>query len=166
MDCTLPGSSVYGMLQARIMEWVAMSSSRGSFRPSYWTHILHLLHFRKILYHQGRHDRFICSYTKFSFHMNNWLSDISKEERRSYHWLIHLFIYLFIQQGLIEHICSAGASQMVLVGKNPPARAGSRKRRGFSPCIGKIPWRRTWQPTPLFLPRASHGQRSLAGCSP
>ena len=28
-----------------------------------------------------------------------------------------------------------------------------------------IPWRRTWQPTPVFMPGESHGQRSLAGCS-
>ena len=32
--------------------------------------------------------------------------------------------------------------------------------------VGKIPWRRAWKPTPVFLPRESHGQRSLAGCSP
>ena len=32
--------------------------------------------------------------------------------------------------------------------------------------IGKIPWRRKWQPTPVFLPGKSHGQRSLAGYSP
>ena len=30
----------------------------------------------------------------------------------------------------------------------------------------KIPWRREWQPTPVFLPGKFHGQRSLAGCSP
>ena len=30
---------------------------------------------------------------------------------------------------------------------------------------GKIPWRKTWQPTPVFLPGESHGQRSLAGYS-
>ena len=30
----------------------------------------------------------------------------------------------------------------------------------------KMPWRRKWQPTPVTLPRKSHGQRSLAGCSP
>ena len=30
---------------------------------------------------------------------------------------------------------------------------------------GKIPWRRAWQPTPVFLPGESHGQRSLAGYS-
>ena len=32
--------------------------------------------------------------------------------------------------------------------------------------LEKIPWRRTWQPTPVFLPGESHGQRSLAGYSP
>ena len=31
---------------------------------------------------------------------------------------------------------------------------------------GKIPWRRAWQPTPVFLPGESHGQRSLSGYSP
>ena len=37
---------------------------------------------------------------------------------------------------------------------------------GFDPWVGKIPWRRKWQPTPVFLPGKSHGQRSLAGYSP
>ena len=37
---------------------------------------------------------------------------------------------------------------------------------GFDPWVGKIPWRRAWQPTPVFLPGESHGQRSLAGYSP
>jgi len=39
------------------------------------------------------------------------------------------------------------------------------KRHRFSPWVGMIPWRRTWQPTPVFLPGEPHGQRSLAGCS-
>ena len=34
------------------------------------------------------------------------------------------------------------------------------------PWVGKIAWRREWQPTPVFLPRKSHGRRSLVGCSP
>ena len=55
------------------------------------------------------------------------------------------------------------ASQVALLVKNPPANAGDIKRPGFSPCIGKIPWRRAWHPTPVFLPREPHGQRSLAG---
>ena len=39
-------------------------------------------------------------------------------------------------------------------------------RPGFNPWVGKIPWRRKGQPTPVFLPGESHGQRSLAGYSP
>ena len=40
------------------------------------------------------------------------------------------------------------------------------KRCKFDPCIGKIPWRRAWQPTPIFLPEESHGQKSLSSYSP
>ena len=40
-----------------------------------------------------------------------------------------------------------------------------RKPR-FDPWVGKIPWRRKWQPTPVSLPGKSHGQRNPAGCSP
>ena len=36
----------------------------------------------------------------------------------------------------------------------------------FDPWVGNIPWRREWQPTPVFLPGKSHGWRSLAGSSP
>ena len=37
---------------------------------------------------------------------------------------------------------------------------------GFEPRVGAIPWRRAWQPTPVFLPKEHHGQRSLAGYNP
>jgi len=40
------------------------------------------------------------------------------------------------------------------------------RRPRFDSWVGKIPWRRKWQSTPVFLPRESHGQRSLAGYSP
>ena len=40
------------------------------------------------------------------------------------------------------------------------------KRSGFDPWVWKIPRRREWQPTPVFLPGEFHGQRSLAGYSP
>ena len=39
-------------------------------------------------------------------------------------------------------------------------------RPGFDPWVGKIPWRRKWQPPPVLLPGESHGQRSLANYSP
>jgi len=35
----------------------------------------------------------------------------------------------------------------------------------FDPWVGKMPWRRKWQPTPVLLPEEFHGQRSLAGYS-
>ena len=50
MDCSPPGSSVHGILQIRILEWVAISSSRGSPQPRDWTCPLHPLHCRQILY--------------------------------------------------------------------------------------------------------------------
>jgi len=40
------------------------------------------------------------------------------------------------------------------------------RRLGFDPCVGKIPWRRKWQPTPVFSPEKSHRQKSLAVFSP
>ena len=40
------------------------------------------------------------------------------------------------------------------------------RRHRFNPWVGQIPWRRKWQPTLVFLPGESHGQRSLAGYSP
>ena len=40
------------------------------------------------------------------------------------------------------------------------------RRPGFTPWVGKISWRRKWQPTPVFLPGKSHGWRSLVGYSP
>ena len=48
--------------------------------------------------------------------------------------------------------------------KNLPANAG--RRRGFNPWVRKIPWRRKWQPAPVFLPGEFHGRRSLVGYSP
>ena len=59
-----------------------------------------------------------------------------------------------------------GASQVVLVVKNPPANAGDIKRHGSDLRVRRIPWRRAWQPTPVFFPGESHEQRNLAGFSP
>ena len=48
--------------------------------------------------------------------------------------------------------------------KNTPASAGDTET-WVHPWVGKLPWRRKWQPTAVFLPGESHGQRSLAGYS-
>ena len=51
-------------------------------------------------------------------------------------------------------------------GKEPTCQCRRHKRPEFEPWFGKIPWRRKWQPTPVFLPGESHGQRNLVGYSP
>ena len=51
-------------------------------------------------------------------------------------------------------------------GKESACQFSRHKRCGFNARVGKIPWRRAWQPTPVFLPGESHGQRSLTGYSP
>ena len=55
---------------------------------------------------------------------------------------------------------------MLLVAKKLPAKAGDIKRFRFNPWVGKIPWRRAWQPTPVFLPGEVHGHRNLGVYSP
>ena len=49
--------------------------------------------------------------------------------------------------------------------KNAPASAGDIRDTGSVP-VGKIPWKRAQQATPVFLPGDCHGQRSLEGYSP
>ena len=51
-------------------------------------------------------------------------------------------------------------------GKESACQCKRHKRHEFDPWVGTIPWRRAWQPTPVFLPGKSYGQRSLAGYSP
>ena len=50
-------------------------------------------------------------------------------------------------------------------GKEPACQCRRCKRHGFNSWVRKI-WRRTWQPTPVFLAGESHGQKSLAGYNP
>ena len=65
------------------------------------------------------------------------------------------------------------STQMVLEGfpggtsgKEPTCQCRRCKRCEFDPWVRKVPWRREWQPTMVFLPGESHGQKSLVGYSP
>ena len=90
--------------------------------------------------------------------------------RLSLLWL-NLFIYLWalcgftegllIQDDLRMDLASLGASD-----KEPACQRRRCKRHGFDPWVRKIPQRRVWQLTSVFLPGESHGQRSLVGYSP
>ena len=47
--------------------------------------------------------------------------------------------------------------------KNLPTNTRDVRNMGSIPGLGRFPWSRKWQPTPVFLPGKSHGQRSLVG---
>ena len=70
-------------------------------------------------------------------------------------------IFFFFSIVLIEQGFTGGAS-----GKEPTCQGRRHRRHQFDPWLGEIPWRREWQPTPIFLSGESHGQRSLASHSP
>ena len=63
---------------------------------------------------------------------------------------------------IIEYLGFPGGAS----GKELACQCRRHKRLGFDPWVGKIPWRKAWQLTPVFLPGESLGQRSLAGYSP
>ena len=80
---------------------------------------------------------------------------------------------------LNSHLCHKGhwpssvrkiqATQLNLSfpgGSDGKASACNAGYLGFDPWVGKIPWRRKWQPILVFVPGKSHGQRSLVGYSP
>ena len=51
-------------------------------------------------------------------------------------------------------------------GKEPACQCRRHKRHGLDPWVGKIPWRKKWQPTLVLLPGEFRGQRSLVVCCP
>jgi len=62
--------------------------------------------------------------------------------------------------------CTVLGFPRVSSGKKSTCQCRRSRRSGFDPWVEKIPWRRVWQPTPVFLPGKFHGQRSLEGYSP
>ena len=60
-DCSTPGSSVHGILQGRMLEWVAMPSSNGSSQPRDWTCISYVCCIcRQVIYHYGNQFQYSC----------------------------------------------------------------------------------------------------------
>ena len=106
MDCSPPGSSVYGVSQARILECGVPFLSPGD------------------LPHPG------------------------------------------IERGSVAMKVDSLPSDPSGKPKEPACQCRRHKRCRFDPWVGNIPWRRTWQPTPVFLPGEFYGQRSLVGYSP
>ena len=127
MDCNPPDSSVRGILQARILEWVAMPFSRESSWP------------RQLFPDQNPHY----------------------QEIKIYYNSVSVFGSPLLLSDLSLHPKHFGASLVAVTVENLPAMQETQML--FSLWIGKIPWRREWLPTPVFLPGRYHDQRSLPG---
>ena len=78
-------------------------------------------------------------------------------------WDHAVFVFLCLAY-LLKIMSSRGLPGGTSV-KEPACKCRRHKRHGFNPWVGKIPWRRKWQLTPVFLPGKSHGQKSLVGYS-
>ena len=97
-----------------------------------------------------------------------WLAQVHSHKGKSrvlyphsteWHW-IHICILNFWQFFLVISVSNVGLPSWLSVVKKSACQC---RRHGFDPCIGKSPWRRKVQPTLIFLPGKSHGQRSLVG---
>ena len=141
MDCSPPGSSLHGILQETILEWVAMPSSKGTSQSRDRTCVSRSSCVtgatREPLSYQG------------SPRIPEWVViPFSRESSwpRYWIWVSHIVDRFFTIWATREiHQC---------------------RRLGFNPCVRKIPWRRKWQPPPVFLPGKIYGQKSLVGYSP
>ena len=75
--------------------------------------------------------------------------------------LVRNFIHPSSSQKRSQTLILRGSS-----GKESTCQCRRPKRHGFDSWVGMIPWRRAWQPTPVFLPGQSHEQRGVVGYSP
>ena len=89
---------------------------------------------------------------KFSLDISNFLEEISSLSQS----IVFLYFFAFItEEGFVSSPCYS-LELCIQMGMRPR----------FNPWVGKIPWRRKWQPTLVLLPGKSHGQKSLIGYSP
>ena len=78
-------------------------------------------------------------------------------------------VWVSAEGDLTNRMWDVGRSQMLprwLSGKESACQCRRCKRCRFNPWVGKIPWRKKWHPTPVFLPGKFYGQRSLTVYSP
>ena len=171
LNCRPPGSPVHGILQARILEWIAIPFSRkihlctltqahGDARPKRswgWAG-------------EGTREG---SMSPQRVPLGIW----TQAEVKAVHWVSRLIPLVSHGEESWENRTPGLRCQLHVGSKEvwglPGGASGKElafqcrrhKRHGFNPWVGKIPWRRAWQPNPVFLPGESHRQRSLAGDS-
>ena len=78
-------------------------------------------------------------------------------------WMTVFSPYLYIVFLLYIYFCVYTSLVALVVKKKPACQCRRHRKHGFYPWVGKIPWRRAWPPTPVFLPGESHGSSSHGG---
>ena len=177
-------SSVRGIIQARILEWATISSSRGSSRPrdgiltsctswnDRWIDLSRT--------HEPLGVNSICQEIINQFAMSNihvtqpsiftCVAKILICQDKSQSEIFTISIDITKKQFFMVQILDVirfwlcfpfGAS-----GKEPDCQCRRCRRPGLIPWVRKIPWSRAWQSTLIFSPRESHRQRRLVGYSP
>ena len=159
MDCSLPGSSVHGIFQAGVLEWGAIAFSEAS--P--YKVLIQVTGERVAL--QWRSSTDTTTLTKGSKrrspvtgHADSTGHLVWGPERDT-----ASLLWCFFQKGNHEpnHKETSKKKKKIQVEEAPP-----NDRSVFFKIIKTMKQRRQWHPTPVLLPRKSHRQRSLVGCSP
>ena len=179
--------TVHGILQARILEWVAFPFSRRSSQPRDWTQVSHIegRFFTSWATREAQSNNMDLNYftnfflSVFSlfhlyFHLRCWLWDksfsiifkliqlILEQHELGTAW-IHMYQLMDFFFFSVDTYYSIAQASLGLSRKELAGNAGDK---GLDPWVGKIPWRRERLPTPVFLHGESHGQRSPVGLSP
>ena len=147
IDHSPPGSSVHGILQARILAWIAMLSSRGFSPPKDQTHITYISFIGRGFFTTGAtweaatEGRRVLFVVRFQFLLKE--SEEAPQGKGDLFWVGCSF-------------CSRiRKNQVALLVKNPPASAGDMKHVGSIPGWGSSPGGGNRQSTAVFLPRES-----------
>ena len=191
MDCSPPGSSVHGILQAGILEWVTVSFSHWSSRPRNQTRVSSTA---VIFFTVWSTSIFSCEvwllYSLLAYSCFTMLCSflLYSKVHQLYVYIYSLYFgcssplghhralsrvpwaqNIYNRFSLVVHFMHSSVYMGLTggsVGKESSCQCRRHKGRGFNPWVRKIPWSRKWRPTLVFLPRKSHGQRSLADYSP
>ena len=87
-------------------------------------------------------------------------------KKKSVPWVHPLYFKCLLPHAANDYLLGDRGFPGGARGKEPTCQCRRPKRHRLDPWVRKIPWRKEWQPTAVFLPGESHGQKSLAGYSP
>ena len=194
MDCSPPGFSIHGILQASILEWVAIPFSRGSSQPrnqtrvscftgrfftiwvtweadtstlqAYSHHTINIL-LAKASWIPVQHQEFRKYILPSMRGRGLWMFPAEESNGHSLPWspLSQKLEWEYLLVNVILATVCPVAQQWLSSGEST-CNVGDTRDVGWIPGSGRFPWRKKWQSTPVFLSGESHGQRSLVGHSP